>query len=155
MVVFTDCQCPYCRQFAATARQVLAQHGGAVRIVVWNYPLERIHPAARAAAKAAICGGVAGRFGAMHDRLFAQHDSVGVKPFTVIAAEAGVGDTAWFRACMNGRGAAEALKKDLELAARVGVRGTPTVLVNDRVVPWSPPKSTLDSLIGALVERAR
>ena len=153
--VFTDFQCPFCKSLAATVRQVLRERVDAVRVVVRHFPIERIHSGALGAAKAATCAGAVGRFEPMHDLLYASQDSLGIIPWARLAAAAGITDTVDFQLCMGSAVAAEVIQQDTASARQVGVRGTPTVLVNDVVIPWTPTKALLDSLIDSALSRRR
>jgi protein-disulfide isomerase len=55
VVEYTDLECPYCKQFDGTMKQVLAAYGGKVAWVARNFPLQQLHPNAPALALAAEC----------------------------------------------------------------------------------------------------
>lgn len=51
--------------------EVLAKYDGRVRLVYRDFPLDSLHPRARAAVEAANCAGDQGKFWEHHDLLFA------------------------------------------------------------------------------------
>lgn len=155
IVVFTDFQCPFCKTFAAIAKQALRERAGTVRVVIRHFPIERLHIGAMGAAKAAVCASNVGRFEVMHDVLYASQDSLGVVPWGRLALEAGIADTVDFHRCMGARATARIIEQDTTSARKVGVRATPTVLVNEVVVPWTPTRALLDSLIQNALSRRR
>lgn len=100
--------------------------------VAWVYRSVPLHSASRAAALAAECAGRQGAFVAMHDRLFAGSDSIGIRAWSSYAAESGIQDTATFVRCLQGASADSAILRDSLAAAALGIRGTPTFLINER-----------------------
>jgi protein-disulfide isomerase len=125
VLLFSDFQCPFCRNFAVNdwaGIRASFVDTGIIRFGFVHMPIEKIHPEAAAASKAAICAGRQGKFWPMHDLLFdaSPFDSVG------LLRRAGVLrlDSGQFSTCL----AAEApeLKANAELAKVLGVTGTPT-----------------------------
>ncbi len=47
IVEYSDFQCPYCQQGNATMARVAEAYGAKVRILMKNYPIDRLHPEAR------------------------------------------------------------------------------------------------------------
>ncbi|UCG88319.1 MAG: DsbA family protein [Gemmatimonadota bacterium] len=62
--------------------------------------------------------------------MFRSEESLGAKPWSQIAADVGVQDTRGFEACMSSDRTAAVLERDLLAAQRLGVRGTPTILID-------------------------
>ena len=128
IVEFADFQCPYCRQASRYLDSVLAARGNDVALVYRHYPIHRF---AHQAAVAAECSAKQGRFPALRRLLFAEAESIGVKVWTRFAEEAGVSDISAFRECMAMPANDEAITRDSLAAARLGISGTPTFLIND------------------------
>lgn len=137
VVVFSDFECPYCRVLAETLDGLGSRMEG-VRIVFRNMPLRR-HKWARRAADAAACAGLQGSavFWRVHDYLFANQEEL--TQHNVLDRVAGhlatVGsvDAGRFRECVERGESAGIVKRDLAVAARNKVDGTPTVYVNGRL----------------------
>jgi protein-disulfide isomerase len=130
IVAFSDFQCPFCGRFARDIFPELDRdyiQTGKLRFVFRHLPL-RIHDAAFYAATAAECAAREGKFWDLHDRLFAtdprQMSADGVNG---LAVAAGV-DPARLAACAVG-GAQESVKRDADLAQRLGIASTPVFLL--------------------------
>lgn len=93
-----------------------------------HFPLNG-HRFARAAALAGDCAAAQGRFAEMKEQLFARQDSFGLKPWREYAVAAGVDRIDSFDACLEARDDAR-IREGLAAGARIGVAGTPTVVVN-------------------------
>lgn len=130
-------------------------HPRDVAVVYRHFPLTIIHPHARVAALAAECGAREGVVEALHDRLYDEPDSIGLKPWTRFALEAGVTDTTRFVSCMNGAEAKTALSHDSVAAARLGVVATPTLLINELKFEGSIGLKRLKASVARALQRAR
>jgi protein-disulfide isomerase len=100
---------------------------GKVRVIFRHLPLESIHPFAKPAAEAAACADRQGRFGDMHDRLFADQkrlDAAGlaesVKALKLNAVR--------YAACLADDGPRR-VQEDAAGAKALGVTGTPAFLI--------------------------
>jgi protein-disulfide isomerase len=149
---FSDFQCPFCKVLSDRLAEVTARYPNKVRIAYRHFPLDQIHPHARKAAYASICAGDQGRFPEYHDLLFAHQDSIGTVPWTTWAVRAGITDTSQFVRCMNGPFVSGIVKLDSTAGAKIGLRGTPLMLINDRLIAGAPALEKLDSLIGAALK---
>lgn len=149
---FSDFQCPFCKVLSGRLAEVSARYPGKVRIFYRHYPLDQIHKAARRAAYASICAGDQGRFTEYHDLLFAQQDSIGLTPWTTLAVRAGIEDTAQFQQCLDGPLVPGVVKADSLAGAGINLRGTPLMLINDRLIAGAPEPARLDSLVRAAMQ---
>ncbi|HEY7768996.1 DsbA family protein [Longimicrobium sp.] len=132
IIEFSDFQCPFCAQVQAAVRQVRERHPDEVTVVFRHFPLESIHPHAFTAATASNCAGDQGRFEAYHDALFASQDQIGTRPWEAFAREARVADLGAFRTCMSSGRHVAAVRRDADEAKRIGLRVTPTLIINGR-----------------------
>lgn len=138
VTVFSDYQCSACRKMARRLDALRQQHYGAIAVVMRHLPLG-IHPYARAAAQAAECADMQGKFERFNDVLFSQAESVGDRPWTGFALDAGVPDTAAFARCLRDAQSAGAVDADIHAAERLGLFATPTIIINDELYiggPW-------------------
>lgn len=133
VVEYSDFQCPYCRMFAASVKQMIAEYGADVAFVYKHLPLS-FHPQAENAALASECANEQGKFAAYHDLLFAQQDvwgkTQGTQSFKNYARQLGM-KTADFNACLDTRKYADKVAADAEEAAKFGISGTPGIFVGD------------------------
>jgi protein-disulfide isomerase len=146
ILVFSDFQCPYCATFAATIHELQARHPDRVRLVVRHFPLETIHPHARAAALASECAREQGRFQDYHDALFKAQPEIGVRTWEHFASTARVPDIAAFQSCMVSGKPLERIKADIAWGERLGVQGTPTIYVNGVLLQGAPTLQRLEQL---------
>lgn len=143
---FTDFQCPYCKNFSENERgRLLERYDGKIRFVVKNYPLEAAHPEAKMAAIAAQCGHRSGRYWELEQALFASATDLNEQSVSSMGRRLGLG--AEFDTCLSERHTLEEVEQDIRDARAVGVRGTPTFVVNGQVVLGALPLEMVDSAI--------
>lgn len=94
-------------------------------------------------------------FEAMHDALYSQEDSIGLKPWAHFASDAGVSDTAIFSRCLRDESMAQIVIRDTVAAHELGVHGTPTFLVNDLKVLGFASAASLDSVVTSALMAAK
>jgi len=132
-----DFQCPYCARFAVEVfRQIDSAYvkTGKVRWVFVNLPAPN-HANAWLASEAALCAGAeAGRFWAMHDRLYGAPQEWVMLPdpapvFARYAKDAGVPPDA-YQACVAGDRVSSLILQDVLFGS--GVTGTPTFVINNQ-----------------------
>lgn len=147
IVEFSDFQCPFCATFSGTLRSLRAKYPDRVAVLYRHAPIDQLHPHARKAALAAECAGEQGRFEPYHDRLFAQQDSIGVKPWARFAADAGVADTAAFDQCVRDGRLMPNVERDADLAQRTGIRLTPSIVIDGTLIPGALSEAELERWI--------
>ena len=146
LVMFSDFQCRFCAVAAGRIRALRREYPNDVAVIYRHFPL-RTHPHAVAAARASECAGAQGQFEAYHDALFLKQDSIGAMPWVRYATEAGVADLRRFERCVNATSPVAALERDTLAGARLEVRGTPTILINETRIVGTPPLDTLRSYV--------
>ena len=135
VVMASDFQCPYCKQwhdaaFAGLVRDYVDTHR--VRMAFLNMPLS-MHQHAKAASEAAMCAAVQNKFWPMHDSLFATQKIWEVmesplSTFDTLANENHVEMKAW-RSCMANHSTLPLIEADLDRARTTGANSTPTFFV--------------------------
>jgi protein-disulfide isomerase len=138
---------------AARLKALRERHPKDVAIVYRHFPLS-YHPHAKPAARASWCAGRQGRFEAYHDALFAHQDSLGTVAWTLLASRAGVPDSAGFERCIANDDPVAMIERDIAEAGRLGVSGTPTLLVNDQLLKSVPP-GILEAMVESQLKGAR
>jgi protein-disulfide isomerase len=153
MIVFSDFQCPYCREFARTIREnVPKKYPNDVRVIFHNFPLESIHPWAKDGAEAADCVGAQGNdaFWAFHDWIFEHQGDVNtnnVREKTLAFAQTQKLNTQKLTACLDSHAFRPEVEANIKRDKELGLQQTPTFYVNGRVVPGALPWPALDTLI--------
>ena len=156
VVEFVDYQCPYCRKAHAEIVPALRkQYPADVRVEIRQLPLE-IHPAAAAAAKAALTAAEQGKFGEFHNALFSEDNrgSLGFSTFISVAGQLGL-DVERFKSDFQTRGVAAGVAADVLLARRLGVSGTPGFFVNGRYVDGARSPATFARMVDEELARAK
>ena len=133
LLEFSDFQCPYCSKAHQTLKQFMTTRQNQVTLVYKHLPLTQIHPEAMPSAKAAWAAGQQGKFWEFHDALFENQQKLG-EPLYVATAQALNLDLKRFDQDRNGQAASAAIQKDVEMAEKLGVTGTPFVIMNDQVI---------------------
>lgn len=150
IVEFADFECPFCRHADSVFKAVRSKHPSLVGVYFVHFPL-RMHRFARLAARSAECAYGQGQFAAMHDVLFQKQDSFGLKSWVDYARDAGVVDTAEFAKCMASHRQVPRIREGVAAGEKLGIRGTPTVLINGWKFPRPPTEEQLDSAVAAIV----
>ena len=130
VVEFSDYECPFCAQHTRKTAPNIEKSlvdTGAVRHIVFNFPLERIHPRARKAAEAAECSARQGQYWPMHERLFGGSENLSEQELMQFADTLELDRTAFSR-CLAGQ-AADAITSDVAEGRRLGISSTPTFFV--------------------------
>ena len=157
IVEFSDFQCPFCRSFYSSTYQQLKENyvdTGKVRIVYRDFPLE-FHSAARISALASECADEQDRFWDYHDKLFEEQAkqgngtiSYGIDELKRWASELGI-DSGRFNECLDTQRYADEVDADFAAGQSVGVSGTPSFYINDRLLIGAQPYSEFEALIEA------
>jgi protein-disulfide isomerase len=132
VVEFADFECPYCRGAAQVLDGVLRDYAGDVRLVFKHLPLQS-HAAAFPAARAAVCAAEQSLFWPYHDALFTR-SSITAEGLMETASEVGL-DLRAFDDCISAERSTDAVMADIQEARRLGIRGTPTFIINGAVLP--------------------
>jgi protein-disulfide isomerase len=154
LVEFADFQCPHCKEAQANMEK-LATDFPKARIVFQNYPLERIHPAAKRAAGYGVCvaklGGSAAFF-QYASAVFDGQDGLSSADGATLTLNSAVAKAGLDPAKISDCAATPATDKEVEasvnLAEDVNVEQTPMLLVNGRQLPISQvPYDTLKQIV--------
>jgi protein-disulfide isomerase len=154
--VFSDFQCPYCRQAEGVLHELELAHPGKLRFVWHDLPLDfhdYARPAALAGREAFAQKGNAG-FWKMHDLLFSVRDgepegkAVALERSDLEGYARSLGlDSKRFAAALDGKTHDAALAADKQLADSLGIRGTPAFVVGNYLVTGSRPREHFERLI--------
>lgn len=151
IIEFADLECPACRQCALSARSVSQRYQPHVRIVFVHFPLS-YHRFAYPAARAAECAQRQDRFFAFSNLIFDKQDSLGLKPWTSFASEAGITDLEDFERCNARPDSVERITRGLEAGNRLGIQGTPTVIINGLRYHDPPNLQQLQTIVKNLID---
>ena len=133
IVEFSDYQCPFCARSEPLIKDALTVYPNQTRLVYKHFPLTAIHPQALPAAIAAAAAQKQGKFWEMHEKLFANQRALAPEQIREYARQIGL-DMKKFDADIQSDEVKAAVQEDIQLGQRVGVRGTPTIFVNGKVL---------------------
>lgn len=151
LVEFADFECPFCRRLALDVDS-LRRLGTRIRTVYRHFPVPS-HRFALMAVRASECASDQHGFESMHSALFAHPESLGVAAWWWFARSAGLKDSAAFESCVKRRGPLPVLDQDTTDARRLGLHGTPLLLIEDTRVDGAPPFDSLRAYINRAAAR--
>ena len=138
IVIFSDFECPACSSLAADVAHMRDHYGDDLTIVFKNFPLDNacnptldydFHPGACLAARAGEIAHDHGLFWEFHDALFAQDAELSPGVVRAVLSDIGLDLS---REDLNDEAAGQRVRADVAVGVAVGVRGTPTLFVNNR-----------------------
>jgi protein-disulfide isomerase len=131
LVEYSDFECPFCKRFHPTAKEIVETYDGKVNWVYRHFPLAMHNPGAQKQAEASECAAELGgndAFWTYIDTIFERTRSNGngfpLDGLVPLAEEIGLDGDA-FRRCLEEERFAERVNEDYEEGMRIGIRGTP------------------------------
>lgn len=158
--LYTDYQCPYCAKAEPKFEEAAKKLDGIMNVTVRNMPLN-MHANAVPAALAVEAAEAQGKHLEMANKLFAtQNDWKNIKErdklrtlFNDYAKELGL-NTEEFDKVLLASDTVKPIQRDYEHAVKIGVKGTPTFAVNDKVVEGLDSSSSVDDLVSTFKREA-
>ena len=132
--------------------QVLKKNPNTVKLAFKNFPL-RNHKFAKKAALAAMAAGEQGKFWEFHDLLFANYNKLSDQKIDDIAKQMGL-DMDKFRRAMNDARKEQLIGRDMQDGIQAGVRGTPTIFINGRLLKNRSPQG-FQAVIDSELKKAK
>ncbi|MEO7271916.1 MAG: thioredoxin domain-containing protein [Vicinamibacterales bacterium] len=146
LVEFSDFHCPFCKRVEPTLIQVLAKYDGKIRFVYKDFPIDSLHPGARAAAEAARCAGDQGKYWEFHAKLTAGPADSSAPTLQGYAQQVGL-DAAQFEACRSSRKYQAPVQTDVAEGTKLGINGTPGFFINGRFLSGAQPLEAFTKII--------
>lgn len=158
--LYTDYQCPYCAKAEPKFEEAAKKLDGIMNVTVRNMPLN-MHANAVPAALAVEASEAQGKHLEMANKLFAtQNDWKNIKErdklrtlFNDYAKELGL-NVEEFDKVLVASDTVKPIQRDYEHAVKIGVKGTPTFAVNDKVVEGLDSSSSVDDLVSTFKREA-
>jgi protein-disulfide isomerase len=138
IIEFSDFHCPFCRRIQPVLDQLRAKYSDKIKIVFRDFPLDSLHPEARAAAESARCATEQGKFWEFHDKIFAGNPDGSPATLARFAQELGM-DSAAFEACRTSGKYKSSILASNQEGTQLGITGTPTFFVNGRMLVGAQP----------------
>jgi len=159
MVVFSDFECPICKEEAQILRQQVAkQFADKVRIYFMDFPLDSLHPWAHAAALAGRCvyNQSPAAFWDYFDWVYDHQPEITEQNFNArfqaFATESKL-DGIELGRCVETKGSDADVNREIAVARSLQVSATPTIYLNGRKLEGGIPWPTLEQLINIELDR--
>ena len=134
LLAFEDFQCPACGQFEPIVSAVFSKYKDEIQFRFRHFPIDNIHPNARAASRTAEAAGSQGKFFEMYDILFARQQQWSTSNnaksiFESYAQELNL-DITKFNQDFESEATNSTINADKQIGNDSGVEGTPTFFLN-------------------------
>ncbi|MBW2972808.1 DsbA family protein [Candidatus Woesearchaeota archaeon] len=153
MVIYDDFQCPFCARFEQQAWLEIKEKyidTGKAKFYYKHFPLG-FHSHAQLAAEASECAHDQGKFWEYHDLMFENQADINEEQMKTWAEELEL-DMDDFNSCLDTHKYAEKVKLSMAEGQKVGVKGTPSVLVEDELVVGAQPFDNFKKVIDKKLE---
>jgi len=164
LIEYSDFECPFCKRFHATAKEIIDIYGGKVNWVYRHFPLPIHNPGAQIEAEASECVNELGgneAFWKFTDAIYARTQSNGngfpVTQLVPLGKEIGLDEKQIQECLSSGKGTAR-VQEDIDEANQIGITGTPAniLLKNDTgevalksgALPVDAFKADIDRMLG-------
>ena len=159
IIEHADFQCPFCGVFAREVKpKIEAAYVATGRVRFEWHDFAWMGAESRAAANAARCAADQDAFWPYHDQLYAERITPNTGAFSrdrlIAAAERISLDVSLFTACLDADTHGATVRADTAEAARLGMTGTPTFLINGKVLVGAQPFEVMAAEIDAALAAA-
>jgi len=164
LITYTDFECPYCKTFHPSMKQVMEDYKGQVRWVYRNFPLS-FHANAQKEGEASLCVGDLGgadKFWSFADKIFERTSSNGtgfvLDQLPALAKEVGVSETK-FKDCLDSGKMASVVSAETADGSSGGASGTPTTFLVNKdgktltAIPGALPLDQIKTAIDAALAK--
>ncbi|MBL0502616.1 thioredoxin domain-containing protein [Aeromonas caviae] len=143
LVLFTDYNCPYCKQFDPAVAKLLAAYPDDLGLVIKLLPFKGQTSAKAAQYSLTLWQQDPARFLPLHDKLMSKQ---GMLTETDINKALAATDNLTLKPAGK---ATEELRNSLRIGTLLGVQGTPATLIGNQLVPGAVPYDELEQLVKA------
>ena len=146
IVEFFDYKCPYCKRVVPSIRQLLADDSN-IRFVYKEWPI--LGPDSVLAARAALAAWKQDKYEEFHFAMMGVRGAISEGTLMQTARKIGL-DVDRLAQDMYSDEIAGTIKRNMAVAARLGIRGTPAFIVGDTLVPGAVALTDLRELVQAV-----
>jgi len=150
LVEFFDYACPYCRAGHADVKKLLAADPK-LKVVYRDFPV--LSEASNEAALASLSAAQQGRYAAFHDRMFDTPGKVSRERTVATVRSAGL-DERRTAAEMASPALKAEIKKNLELGRALGLTGTPSYVVGNKILSGAVGFDALKAAVATARDKA-
>ncbi len=148
VVVFFDYSCGYCKMAQSHVERLLAEDKN-VRLVYKEFPI--LGPGSLKAAEAALASIPQGRYAAFHNALMESKKKLGEEDIYEIAGKVGL-NVEKLKKDMKGEKIQKMIDANRALADTLGIHGTPSFIIGDKLYPGALPLDQMKKVIEAIRE---
>jgi protein-disulfide isomerase len=145
IIAFIDFECPYCRRAFTDFEAIREKYSPIVQVIFKHFPLSSVHPNAVPAAIAAQCAAEQNLFWEYYGELFAS-SVLSTASYTTYAERIGI-KTSQFQTCQASTNTERLISQDVQDGITIGVRGTPSYLVNGILIEGVITETNWDRII--------
>lgn len=156
VVMFSDFECQYCREWQQTTLPVLQRDyldQGKARLVFKDFPLSQLHPQAHLAAEAAHCAHQEGKFWEYTQALTEVSAGLNATDLRQYANKLDL-DGAAFDRCLTTHEQAATITQNVQAGIQAGITTVPAFVVNGELYEGAQPIEVLGAAITAAEGRA-
>lgn len=143
LVEFFDYRCGYCKRMTPEVN-ALIEEDPKVRIVMKEFPI--LGPESMIASRAALAAKMQGLYAEVHDALMSHTGQLDTEAIYAIAESAGA-DMERLRADMQHPEVDATLRRNMELADALNIRGTPAFITRSEITPGAVSRSALRDML--------
>jgi len=158
--VYTDFQCPYCGRFERDTMPKIIENyvkPGKAHLTIHLFAF--LGKESVWAAEAAYCANDQGKFWPYHNKLFnsqagENQGAFSIEHLKIFAKELGL-DTKQFNTCLDSQKYQQAIQQVKDAAGQRGVRSTPTIFINKKLILGAQPYKTFADAIDAALQKGK
>lgn len=159
LVEYGDFQCSACGQYHPLVKQIIDKYGNDIQFQFRNYPIQSLHPNARAASRAAEAAAKQNKYWEMHDLLFEQQASWEASSavntiFDGYASQLKL-DTAKFKKDFASSEVNKIITADFNEGTKLGVNSTPTFFLQGKKIENPQTLEDFNKLIDEAIKNAK
>jgi len=153
---YSDYQCPHCRRGHREMRRLVERFPDRLRFVHRHYPLDNhchrmikrpFHQRACELARLVVCAGRQDKAWEANDLLFFEVRDTARFDSATLPGRLGLDERA-FAACIQDGASLEAVRAEIERGIGLGIRGTPSYVLQGKVYPGHIPEEELRAALG-------
>ncbi len=156
IIEYSDFECPYCAKFYKETLPLIEKEyisTGKAKLEYRHFPLA-FHKNAQKAAEASECAADQGKFWEMHDIIFENQEQIAIDDLKTYAVQIGL-DVQEFNECLDSGIKSAKIRDDVASGKDAGVSGTPSFLINGRLVVGAQPYAVFKQVIdGELAKKS-
>jgi protein-disulfide isomerase len=163
LIEYSDYECPFCKQFHITMKQVMQEYAGKVKFVYRHYPLD-FHANAQKEAEGAECAYELGGndafwkyTDAVYERTTSNGTGFALDKLAPLAVEIGLSDTK-FKDCLDSGRYTTYVKDDRDGGQKAGIQGTPGTIILDtksgktKLIPGALPFASVKTMLDEMLK---